>query len=102
VVGEIGVLLASLDESDSRGPELRQLEERVEKALEEWQSDDRDKLRRELEGAFEEAAKLDDSPQRTELMELLTELAELMGFRVDRFGGGENNGNGDGDGDGDG
>jgi serine/threonine-protein kinase len=102
VAGEIGVLLASLDEADSRGPELRRLEERVEKALEEWQSDDRDKLRRELEGAFEEAAKLDDSPQRTLLVERLTEMAELMGFRVDSIGGGGGNGDGDGDGDGDG
>jgi hypothetical protein len=102
VAGEIGVLLASLEEADSRGPELRQVEDRVEKALEEWQSDDRDKLRRELEGAFEEAAKLDDSPQRTELMELLTQMAELMGFRVDSVGGGEGNGDRDGDGDDDG
>jgi hypothetical protein len=49
-----------------------------------------------MERALEEAADLEDSPERTLLLERLAELAQLMGFRVDRIG--EDDGNGDGDG----
>jgi hypothetical protein len=98
VAGEIGLLLASLETPVFKNRDVRQIEESVERALEEWQSQDREDLQRELERAFAEAADLEDSPERTLLVERLTELAELMGFRVDSFGGGEGNGDGDGDG----
>lgn len=97
VAGEIGVLLASLDPPNFERREVRQVEDRVEKAMGEWQVDDRDDLQRELERSFEEAADLEDSPERTELLDLLAQLAELMGFRVDSVGDGQGNGDGGGD-----
>lgn len=100
VAGEIGLLLASMRPPEFRNRDVRSLEDRVEQALEEWQAGDREELQNELERAFEEAGNLEDSSERTLLLERLTQLAELMGFRVDRFG--EEGGNGDGDGDGDG
>jgi hypothetical protein len=96
VAEEIGFLLASLEPPVFRNGEVRRLEERVEQAIGEWQAEDREDLQRELEQAFEEAADLEESSERTLLLERLTELAELMGFRVDRIG--EGGGNGDGDG----
>ena len=97
VAGEIGLLLASLEPSAFRPRDVRQVEDRVEKAMEEWQAEDRDDLQRELERAFEEAADLGESPERSELLDLLAQLAELMGFRVDRIGDGQGDGDGGGD-----
>ena len=102
VAGEIGLLLSSLEPPDFGRGAINQLEERVEAALEEWQAQDRDDLQRELERAFETAGDLDESPERTLLVDRLTELAELMGFRVDSIGDGEGNGDGQGNGDDDG
>jgi serine/threonine-protein kinase len=96
VAGEIGLLLASLKPPVFKNRDVRQVEDRVEQALEQWQSGDRDDLQRELERAFGEAADLEDSPERTLLVDRLTQLAELMGFRVDNLGGEEGDGNGDG------
>jgi hypothetical protein len=96
VAEEIGLLLASLEPPVFRNAEVRRVEERVEKALGEWRAEDRQDLQREMERALEEAADLEDSPERTLLLERLAELAQLMGFRVDRIG--EDDGNGDGDG----
>jgi serine/threonine-protein kinase len=101
VAGEIGLLLASLGPPTFGNRDVDRIEDRVERAMEEWESQDREDLRRELERAFGDAADLEDSPERTLLVEHLTELAELMGFRVDRFGGEQGSGDGDG-GDGDG
>jgi hypothetical protein len=98
VAGEIGLLLASLEPPLFRNRDVNQIEASVESALEEWQAQDREDLQRELERAFNEAADLEDSPERTLLVERLTQLAELMGFRVDGLGAEEGNGNGNSDG----
>jgi serine/threonine-protein kinase len=96
VAGEIGLLLASLVPPDFKHKDVRRLEDRVEKALEEWQAGDREQLREELERAFEDAGKLEASPERSLLLERLAELSELMGFRVEGLGNGEGNEGGDG------
>jgi serine/threonine-protein kinase len=96
VAGEIGLLLASLEPPTFQNGDVRQVDERVESAIEEWQAEDRDDLRRELERAFDEAADLEESSERTLLIDRLAQLAELMGFRVDRIGELEGNGGGDG------
>jgi hypothetical protein len=96
VAEEIGLLLASLEPPVFRNGQVRRLEDRLEQAMEEWRAEDREDLQRELERAFEEAADLEESSERTLLLERLAELAEVMGFRVDRIG--EDGGNGDGDG----
>jgi serine/threonine-protein kinase len=100
LAGEIGLLLASLEPPFFGNRDVNQIEERVERALEEWQSGDRDDLRRELEQAFDEVSDLEDSPERRLLIERLTQFAELMGFRVDPLGGDAGNGDGGGEGDG--
>jgi hypothetical protein len=102
LAGEIGLLLASLEPPFFGNRDVNQIEERVERALAEWQSGDRDDLRRELEQAFDEVSDLEDSPERRLLIERLTQFAELMGFRVDPLGGDAGNGDGGGEGDGDG
>jgi serine/threonine-protein kinase len=92
VAGEIGVLLGVLGPPEFRPRDIRRVEDRLERVMEEWEGDNRDELIRELERAFEEVADLEESQERDELMARLTQLSELMGFRVDQ------NGSGDGDG----
>jgi serine/threonine-protein kinase len=98
VAGEIGLLLASLEPPDFKNKDVRRLEDRVEKALEEWQAGDREELRHELERAFEDAGNFEESPERSLLLERLAQLSELMGFRVEGLGNGQGNEGGDGDG----
>jgi eukaryotic-like serine/threonine-protein kinase len=96
VAGEIGGLLAVLGPPEFRPREIRQVEDRIERILEEWANSDREDLIRELERAFEEVGDLEESPERDELTARLIQLSELMGFRVDQIG----QGNGEDDDDG--
>ena len=96
VAGEIGALLVAMSPPEFRRRDVRQVEDRLERVIEEWNGDNRDELRRELERAFEEVADLDESPERDELTARLVQLSELMGFRVDQIG----QGNGEDDDDG--
>ena len=76
--------------------EIRQVEDRIERILDEWEKDDREHLMRELERAFEEVADLEESPERDELTARLIQLSELMGFRVDQIGQGDGEDDDDG------
>jgi hypothetical protein len=89
VAGEISALLAAMSPPEFRQRDVRQVEDRLERVMEEWEGDNRDELRRELERAFEEVADLDESPEREELTARLIQLSELMGFRVDQIGQGD-------------
>jgi len=93
VAGEIGGLLAGLGPPEFHPREVRQVEDRLDRVMEEWENDDREDLIRELERAFAEVADLDESEEREELTTRLIQLAELMGFEV------QQGGQGDGDGD---
>jgi hypothetical protein len=96
VASEMVVLLAALSPPEFRPRDVRQVEDRIERILEEWENDDREDLIRELERAFEEVADLEESPEREELTARLIQLSELMGYRVDQIGqdGGEDNDDG--------
>jgi hypothetical protein len=98
VAAEIGVLLGVLGPPEFRSRDIRQVEDRLERVMEQWEGDNRDELIRELERAFEEVADLEESQERDELTALLTQLSELMGFRVDQNGSGGGDGEGDDDG----
>ena len=89
VAGEIGVLLGVLGPPDFRPQDVRRVEDRIDRILEEWESGDREDLIRELERAFEAVADLDESPERDELTARLILLSELMGYRVDQIGQGD-------------
>jgi hypothetical protein len=86
---DIAGLLAGLGPPEFHPREVRQVDERLQRVMEEWQDDDREELRRELERAFEDVDDLEPSDQREELTALLVQLAELMGFEVEQGGGGE-------------
>jgi eukaryotic-like serine/threonine-protein kinase len=86
VASEIGVLLGMLGPPEFRPRDIRQVEDRIDRILEEWENDNREDLIRELERAFEEVADLEESPEREELTARLIQLSELMGYRVDQVG----------------
>jgi len=89
VAGEIGALLGVLSPPEFRPRDIRQVEDRLERVMEEWEGDNRDELTRELERAFEEVADLEESPERDELTARLIQLSELMGYQVDQIGQGD-------------
>jgi hypothetical protein len=95
VADDIAGLLALLGPPEFNPREVRQVEERVQRVMEEWQDDDREELRRELERAFEDVDDLESSQQQEELTALLVQLAELMGFEVEQGNGGEDDGDDD-------
>ena len=96
VAEEIGVLLGSLGPPEFRQRDIRQVEDRLEHVMRAWDGDNRDELTRELERAFEEVADLEESPERDELTARLTQLSELMGYRVDQIGQGDGEDDDDG------
>ena len=96
VAGEIGGLLAVLGPPEFPPRDIRQVEDRIERILDEWEKDDREHLMRELERAFEEVGDLEESPERDELTARLIQLSELMGFRVDQIGQGDGEDDDDG------
>ena len=96
VAGEIGALLVAMSPPEFRRRDVRQVEDQLERVMEEWNGDNRDELRRELERAFEEVADLEESAERDELTARLIQLSELMGFRVDQIGQGDSEDDDDG------
>ena len=76
--------------------DVRQVEDRLERVMEEWEGGDDAIVRRELERAFEEVADLEESTERDELTARLIELSRLMGFRVDQIGQGDGKDDDDG------
>jgi serine/threonine-protein kinase len=92
---DIAGLLAALGPPEFSPREVRQVEERLQRVMEEWQDDDREELRRELERAFESVDDLEPSEEREELTALLVQLADLMGFEVEQGNGGDDEGDDD-------
>ena len=86
VAVEIETLLASLQPPQFSPRDVRRIEDRLDRVMEEWESDDRDDLMRELERAFEAVSDLEQSADRDQLNQLFIQLAELMGFEVDQGG----------------
>ena len=84
VAAEIETLLATLQPPDFKRNDVRQIEDRLDQVMELWEDGDQDDLRRELERAFEAVSELEESPERDQLNELFTQLAEQMGFEVDQ------------------
>ena len=84
VAAEIAALLNGLETPQFRPRDVTEVGERLDRVMAAWENGDDEKLRRELERAFEAVNDLDDSAERDELTELFIRLAELMGFEVER------------------
>ncbi len=81
---EIDALLATLRPPEFKPKDVRQVGDRLNHVMDEWEAGQVDDLGRELERAFEAVGKLDESSERDQLDELFIELAQLMGFEVDQ------------------
>jgi hypothetical protein len=86
VAVEVETLLASLQPPQFSPRDVRRIEDRLDRVMEEWENDDREDLMRELERAFEAVADLEQSAERDQLNQLFIQLAGLMGFEVDQGG----------------
>jgi len=89
---EIDGLLAALQPPVFQPREVRQVRDRLDQVMEEWEADDREDLIRELERIFEEVGDLEGSEERDEITAQLVRLAEMMGFQVEQGGGGDGDG----------
>jgi hypothetical protein len=89
---EIDRLLAGLQPPVFQPREVRQVGDRLDQVMEEWEADDREELIRELERIFEEVGDLEGSEERDEITAQLVRLAEMMGFEVEQGGGGDGDG----------
>jgi len=89
---EMEALLAGMRPPEFHPKEVRRMEGRLRDVEEEWVDGDREDLARDLERAFEEAGDLPDSSEREQMMGMLVELAELMGFEVSQSGGEDDDG----------
>jgi serine/threonine protein kinase len=89
VASEIASLLATLQPPQFKPKDVKAVDDRLDSAMEEWETGDRDELIQELERVFEAVGDLETSQERVELTDQLVHLAELMGFDVEQGGEGD-------------
>ncbi len=82
LAAEIGTLLASLGPPDYKPKDVREVDERIEKAVEQWRAGDMEKSAESLEKAFDSIERFPESEARDDLVGLMTALAEEMGFEL--------------------
>jgi serine/threonine-protein kinase len=78
----IGDVLAGLDPPEFKPKDVNEFEDRVNKAIDQWGKGQRDMAAASLEDAFTSLEKLPESEAHDELFDLLSTLAEEMGFQV--------------------
>lgn len=88
LAAEISGILAGLDPPEYKPKDVKELEDRVSKAIDQWEEGEREKATTSLEDAFTSLEKLPDSEAHEELFVLLTTLTEEMGFSVENEGDG--------------
>lgn len=83
---EISAILAGLDPPDYKPKDVREVEERVSEAIDQWEEGQGEAAAQSLEDAFASLEKLPDSEAHDELFDLLSTLTEEMGFEVEDDG----------------
>jgi serine/threonine protein kinase len=78
----IGGILAGLDPPEYKPKDLKEVEDRVDRAVDQWGTGQRERAAASLEDAFSSLENLPASDERDELFDLLNTLAEEMGFQV--------------------
>ena len=86
VAAAITEALAGLDPPDYKPKDVKEVEDRVTKALDHWGSGRTEAAVESLEDAFVSLEKLPDSEARDGVFDLMTMLAEAMGFQVESGG----------------
>ena len=83
LAAEISEILATLEPPDYKPKDVREIEDRVNKAIDQWGKGQREMAAKSLEDAFTSLDKLPESEAHDELFVLLTTLTEEMGFTVE-------------------
>ncbi len=87
LAAEISDILASLDPPEYKPKDVREVEDRMNKAIDQWGEGQGEMAAKSLEDAFASLEKLPDSEAHEELFALLTTLTKEMGFEVEDAGG---------------
>jgi hypothetical protein len=82
VVAEIEAILGGLHPPEFKRNDVREVEDQLDKVMEEWEDDGSDDVGDELEKLLKAIQKLPDSEERDRLSELTGRLAELMGVEL--------------------
>jgi eukaryotic-like serine/threonine-protein kinase len=83
LAAEISEILATLEPPDNKPKDVREIEDRVNKAVDQWSEGEREMAAKSLEDAFTSLDKLPESDAQDELFVLLTTLTEEMGFTIE-------------------
>ena len=83
LAAEISGILAGLGPPEYKPKDVREIEDRVSEALDQWENGEPDLAANSLEDAFTSLEKLPESEAQDELLVLLTTLTEEMGFDVE-------------------
>lgn len=84
LAAEIGDLLDRLRPPEYKPKDVKEVEDRVYRAIEHWEQDDREESAKSMEDAFKSISRFPESDARDALFALLVRLAEAMGFEVER------------------
>jgi len=80
---EIGDILAGLDPPEYKPKDVREIQDRVTRAVDQWGKGQSEMAASSLEDAFRSLEKLPESEAHDELFALLTSLTEEMGFEFE-------------------
>ncbi len=82
VASSISSALAALRPPEFKPKEVRKVEEALVELMEAWSDGDREDIAEELRSTNKAASGLPKSPEREELLQMVSDLAEIMGFRL--------------------
>lgn len=79
LAAEIEETLAGLHPSEFRQKDVKEIEKSLDDLMKHWQEGEDEKLEEDFEDIFEDVEELRESPERQQLLDMITRLAELMG-----------------------
>ena len=83
LAGQISDLLGGLQPPDYKPKDVKEVEDRVYRAIDQWENDDSEAALETLNDALARVGEFPESETRDELVALLAELAEAMGLDKD-------------------
>ena len=85
IAAEIEMSLAQLRPPDFHPKDVKDIGDKLDQVMMEWEEGDQDKVAGELKSAVEKVDKLSESSERDDLLELFDRLADAMGIDIENL-----------------
>jgi hypothetical protein len=85
IAAEIEMSLAQLRPPDFHPKDVKDIGDKLDQVMREWEEGDQDKVAGELKSAVEKVDKLSESSERDDLLELFDRLADAMGIDIENL-----------------